>query len=101
MELRLLERVVKSQTDTIKQISSEVRDYFERLAKMHIKLEKRNQRVLEKNKKLYNMVRCLKTKLILKYAKLITHPGLEDLAEGAENLNEKPSSLKLQKNYSF
>jgi hypothetical protein len=95
MELRLLERVVKSQNETIKQTSSEVRDCFERLAKMHIKLEKRNQRVLEENKKLYKMVRCLKTKLMLKDAKLIAHPGLEDLAEAAKNLNEKPSSLKL------
>jgi hypothetical protein len=88
MELRLLEKVVKSQNETITRTSSEVRDCFQRLAKMHVKLEKKNKRLLKKNKKLHKVARCLKVKLMLKDAKPIAHPSLENLAEAAENLNE-------------
>jgi hypothetical protein len=36
LDLKFLERVIKSQNQTIKNTSDEVRDYFERLAKMHV-----------------------------------------------------------------
>jgi len=88
MELRLLEKVVKSQNETITRTSSEVRDYFQRLAKMHVKLEKKNKRLLEENKKLHKVVIPLKVKLILKDAKPIAHPCLENLVEATDNLNE-------------
>jgi hypothetical protein len=88
MELKLLEKVVKTQNETITRTSSKVRDCFQRLAKMHVKLEKKNKRLLEENKKLHKVARCLKMKLMLKDAKLIAHPGLENLAEVVENLNE-------------
>ena len=51
MELKLLEKLVKSQNETITRTSSEVRDCFQRLAKMHVKLEKKNKRFLKENKK--------------------------------------------------
>jgi hypothetical protein len=88
MELKLLEKVVKSQNETITRTSSEVRDCFQRLAKMHVKLEKKNKRILQENKKLHKVDRCLKVKLILNDAKTISHPVLENLAKAAENLNE-------------
>jgi hypothetical protein len=73
MELKLLEKVVKSQNETITRTSSEVRDCFQRLAKMHVKLEKKNKRLLKENKKLQKVARCLKVKLRLKDAKPIAH----------------------------
>jgi len=52
MELKLLEKVVKSQNETITLTSSELSDCFQRLAKMHVKLEKKTKRLLKENKKL-------------------------------------------------
>jgi hypothetical protein len=90
LELKLLERVIKSQNQTIKNTSDEVRDCFERLAKMHVKEQKRNKKLLKENHKLHKMVRCLRIKLMLKDPKPRTHPDLESLAEAAVNLNEDP-----------
>ena len=88
MELKLPEKVVKSQNETITRTSSEVRDCFQRLAKMHVKLEKKNKRMLQENKKLQKVARYLKVKLRLKDEKPIADLGLENLAEAAENLND-------------
>jgi hypothetical protein len=43
----LLERVIKSQNQTIRNTSDEVRDCFERLSKMHVKEQKRNKKLLK------------------------------------------------------
>jgi hypothetical protein len=86
MELRLLERLVKSQNDTIIRTSSEVRDCFQRLAKMHVKLEKKKKRLLEENKKLHKVARHLKVKLMLKDANPIAHPGLGESSRGCREL---------------
>jgi hypothetical protein len=65
-EMKLLERVIKSQNQTISNTSDEVRDCFERLAKMHVKEQKRNKKLLKENRKLLKMVRGLRIKLRLK-----------------------------------
>ena len=86
--MKLLERVIKSQIQTISNTSDEVRYCFERLAKMHVKEQKMNKKLLKESLKLLKKVICLKTKLWLKNPKPIVHPDLENLAEAAENLNE-------------
>jgi hypothetical protein len=89
-ELKLLERVIKSQNQAMKRTSDEVRDSFERLAKMHVKEQKKNKKLLKENHKLHKMVRCLRIKLMLKDPKPKTHPDLESLAEAVVNLNKDP-----------
>jgi hypothetical protein len=64
--MKLLERVIKSQNQTISNTSDEVRVCFEILAKMHVKEQKRNKKLLKENHKLLKMVRCLRIKLRLK-----------------------------------
>jgi hypothetical protein len=86
----LLERVIKSPNQTIKNTSDEVRDFFERLAKMHVKEKKRNTKLLKEDHKLHKMVICLRIKLMLKDPKPRTQPDLESLAEAVMNLNEDP-----------
>jgi hypothetical protein len=89
-EMKLLERVIKSQNQTISNTSDEVRDCFERLAKMHVKEQKRNKKLLNDNRKLLKMIRGLRIKLRLKNPKPRAHPDLRVLSEVAENLNEDP-----------
>ena len=89
-ELKLLERVIKFQNQAMKRRSNEVRDSFERLAKMHVKEQKKNKKLLKENHKLHKMVRRLRIKLMLKDPKLGTHPDLESLAEVDVNPNEDP-----------
>jgi hypothetical protein len=47
LEMKMLERVIKSQNQTIRNTLDEVRDCFERLAKMHVKEQKRNKKFLK------------------------------------------------------
>ena len=88
--MKLLERVIKSQNQTIRNTSDEVRDCFERLAKMHVKEQKRNKKLLNDNRKLLKMIRGLRIKLRLKNPKPRAHPDLRVLSEVVENLNEDP-----------
>ena len=74
----------------MKRTSDEVRDSFERLAKIRVKEQKKNKKFLKENHKLHKMVRCLRIKLMLKYPKPKTHPDLESLAEFVLNLNKDP-----------
>ena len=89
-EMKFLERVIKSQNQTISNTSYEVRDCFERLAKMHVKEQKRNKKLLNDNRKLLKMIRGLRIKLRLKNPKPRAHPSLRSLFEVDENLNEDP-----------
>jgi hypothetical protein len=89
-EMKMLERVIKSQNQTISNTSDEVRDCFERLAKMHVKEQKRNKKLLKENRKLLKMIKGLRIKLKLKNPKPRAHSHLRALAEVAENLNEDP-----------
>jgi hypothetical protein len=87
-EMKLLERVIKSHNQNISNTLDEVRDCFERLAKMHVKEEKRNKKLIKENRKLLKMVRGLRIRLRLKNMKPRAHPELESLAEVAEDVNE-------------
>jgi hypothetical protein len=89
-EMNLLERVIRSKNHTIRNTSDEVRDCFERLAKMHVKEQKRNKKLLNDNRKLLKMIRGLRIKLKLKNPNPRVHPDLRVLSEVAENLNEDP-----------
>ena len=86
--MKLLEKVVKSQNETIMRTSSKVRHCLHRLAKMHVKLEKKNKRLLKENKNLQKVTRCLKVKLRFKDANPIAHTGLKNLEKATENLND-------------
>ena len=88
--MKLLEKVIKSQNQTIRNTSYEVRDCFERLSKMHVKEQKRNKKLLKENHKLLQMVRFLRIKLRLKNPRPRAHPDLKALAEVAKNLNDDP-----------
>jgi hypothetical protein len=90
LEMKMLERVIKSQNQTISNTSDEVRDCFERLAKMHVKEQKRNKKLLKENRKLLKVIKSLRIKLRLKNPKPRAHSDLRALAEVAENLNEDP-----------
>jgi hypothetical protein len=89
-EMKLLERVIKSKNQTIRNTLDELRDYFERIAKMHVKEQKRNKKMLKENCKLLKMVRGLRIRLRLKNMKPRAHPELEALDEFDEDLNEYP-----------
>jgi hypothetical protein len=88
-ELEVLERVVKSHNQALKRTSDEVRDSLQRIAKMHVKEEKKNKKLLKENQRLHKLVKCLKIKLMLKKPKTRAHPALEDLAEVVVNLSEE------------
>jgi hypothetical protein len=88
-ELKLLERVIKSQNQAMKRTSDEVRDSFKRLALMHVALERKNKRLSKKNQKLYQMIKLLRFKLAHRKPKPRSHLGLEALVEVATNLNEE------------
>jgi hypothetical protein len=90
LEMKMLERVIKSQNQTISNTSDEVRDCFERIAKMHVKEQKRNKKFLKENRKLLKMIKGLRIKLRLKNPKPRAQSDLRALAEVAENLNEDP-----------
>jgi hypothetical protein len=90
LEMKMLERVIKSKNQTIRNTSNEERDCFERLAKMHVKEQKRNKKLLKENHKLLKVIKRLRIKLRLKNPKPRTHSDLRALAEVAEKLNEDP-----------
>jgi hypothetical protein len=69
LEMKILERVIKSQNQTIINTSYELRDCFERLAKMHVKEQKRNKKLLKENRKLLKVIKRLRIKLRLKNPK--------------------------------
>jgi hypothetical protein len=88
-ELRLLERVIKSQNQAMKRTSDEVRDSFKRLALMHVALERKNKRLSKKNQKLYQMIKFLRFKLAPRKPKPRAHLSLEALVEVAMDLNKE------------
>jgi hypothetical protein len=88
-ELRLLERVIKSQNQAMKRTSDEVRDSFKRLALMHVALERKNKRLSKKNQKLYQMIKFLRFKLAPRKPKPRAHLGLEALVEVSMDLNKE------------
>ena len=90
VELKFLYRHIKSVNQTLQNTSHEVIYCFERLAKVHVKEQKKNKKLLKENHKLHKMVRFLRIKLMFKYPKPRAHPDLESLAEFAANLNEHP-----------
>jgi hypothetical protein len=62
----------------------------ETLAKMHVKEQKGNKKLLNDNRKLLKTIRVLRIKLRIKNPKPRAHPGLRVLSEIDENLNEDP-----------
>jgi hypothetical protein len=88
-ELRLLDRVIKSQNQAMKRTSDEVRDSFKRLALMHVALKRKNKRLSKKNQKFYQMIKLLRFKLAHRRPKPRAHLSLETLAEVAMDLNKE------------
>ena len=88
MELETLERVIKSQNEIMKNRYDEMDSSLNKIAKLHVKLEKKNKRLIEDNTKLYRKVKQLRVKLMLQRPQPEAHPDLEILAEAAINLDE-------------
>jgi len=88
-ELKLLERVTKSQNQAMRRKSNEVRDSFKRLALMHVALERKDKSLSKKNHKLYQMIKLLRFKLAHRKPKRRAHLGVEALVEVAMNLTEE------------
>jgi len=90
LEMKMLKRVIKYQNQTIRSTSYELRDCFEILAKMHVKEQMRNKKLLKENRKFLKVIKSLRIKLRLKTPNPRAHSNLTSLAEVAENLNEDP-----------
>ena len=89
IEIRLLERVIKSQNQVMKRTSDEVRDSFKRLSLIHVALERKNKILFKKNHKLYQMIKLLRCNLAHRKPKPRSHLGLEALVDVVTNLNDE------------
>ena len=95
-ELEILEREIKRRNKNLVEINVEMFDSFHILAKMYVKLEKKNIKLIQANQKAYKDARCSKIKIMLKNPKPIVHSGLEDLAVAVENLVQTTETLEEQ-----
>jgi predicted transcriptional regulator len=95
-ELEVLEREIKRRNTNLVERNVELYDSFHILAKMYVKLEMKNRKLIQANQKAYKVARCSKIKIMLKKPNPIVHSGLENLAAAAENLAQTTNTLEEQ-----
>jgi len=88
MELKFLDKHIKSVNETLKKTSDETRDTCDQVALMYVKLEKKNTRLSKKSQRMYKVIKALRYTLAPRRLKRRVHQGLEVLVEAAEAYNQ-------------
>lgn len=89
MELKLLDRYIKSVNETLQRASSETRSTCDQVALMYVKLQQKNIKLTKKAQRMYKVIKSFRYKLAPRRPKPRDHRGLEVLAEVAEAYNQQ------------